>query len=127
MNTETSKLIYPELSYKIIGLAMEVHRTLGYGFLEKVYENALMVVLERDGIPAQQQAEIKVHFLGRVVGSYEADILIEDKIILELKSCETLNNAHRAQTLNYLKATGFKLALLINFGKKSLEYERIVF
>lgn len=126
MDTEKNNLIYPELSYKIIGLAMEVHRTLGYGFLEKVYENAMMVVCERDSIPARQQAEIKVHFLGRVVGSYEADILIEDKIILELKSCEGLVNAHRAQTLNYLKATGLKLVILINFGKKSLEYERIV-
>ncbi len=126
MDTEKSNLIYPELSYQIIGLAMEVHRTLGYGFLEKVYENALMVLCERDKIPAHQQAEIKVYFLGRVVGNYEADILIEDKIILELKSCEGLISAHRAQTLNYLKATGLKLAILINFGKKSLEYERIV-
>lgn len=126
MNTEKSNLIYPELSFKIIGLAMEVHRVLGYGFLEKVYENALMVLCERDQIPARQQATINVHFLGHVVGEFVADILIEDKIILELKSCESLSNAHRAQALNYLKATGLKLAILINFGKKSLEYERIV-
>lgn len=105
---------------------MEVHRTLGYGFLEKVYENSLMILFRRDNIHAQQQAPIEISFVGQIVGSYVADIVVEEKVILELKACENLNAAHRAQTLNYLKATGLKLAILINFGKKSLEYERLI-
>ena len=106
---------------------MEVHRQLGFGFLEKVYENALMVVFRREGIQAKQQEPIKVYFQGVEVGHYEADILVEDKIILELKAVDKLIDAHRAQTLNYLKATGLRLAIILNFGKQKLEYERLVY
>jgi len=119
------KILYKDLSYRVIGLAMEVHSKMGYGFLEKVYENSLMVVLSRDKIPAIQQAPISVHFEGEIVGNYVADILVDDKIILELKCVETLANVHRAQVLNYLKATGKRLAIILNFAKKKLEYERL--
>ena len=85
---------------------MEVHRKLGYGFLEKVYENSLMVLLNRDKIPAIQQAPINVHFEDEIVGNYVADILVDEKIILELKCVETIANIHRAQVLNYLNAFG---------------------
>jgi len=105
---------------------MQVHNTLGFGFLEKIYENSLMVLLKREGIKAKQQAPITVYFEGENVGEYFADILIEDKIILELKSGEKIVDAHRAQTLNYLKATGLNLAIILNFGKERLEYERLV-
>lgn len=105
---------------------MEVHRKLGYGFLEKVYENAMMVLLRQQGIHAKQQAPITVYFNGEVVGDYYADILVEDKIILELKAIEKIADAHRAQTLNYLKATELHLVILLNFGKERLEYERLV-
>ena len=105
---------------------MEVHNELGYGFLEKVYENAMMVLLRREGIRAKQQAPVTVYFKGEVVGEYYADILVEDKIILELKSVEKIIDNHRAQTLNYLKATGLRLSIIINFGKKEIEYERII-
>ncbi len=105
---------------------MQVHYELGYGFLEKVYENLLMVLLKREGIPAKQQATIPVRFMGENVGDYYADILVDDKIILELKSVKTIIDAHRAQTLNYLKATGIKLTIILNFGKKKLEFERLV-
>ena len=121
------KILYKELSYKVIGLAMEVHRRLGYGFLEKVYENSLMVLLNRDGIPAIQQAPINVRFDGEIVGNYIADILVDDKIILELKCVEAIANIHRAQVLNYLKATEKKLAIILNFAKEKLEYERLAF
>jgi len=121
------KIIYPKLSYNIIGLAMKVHRQLGYGFLEKVYENSLMVLLNRDGIPAIQQAPINVHFEGEIVGIYVADILVDDKIILELKCVDAIANIHRAQVLNYLKATRKKLAIILNFSKEKLEYERLAF
>ena len=126
MTTNEEKILYKDLSYKIIGLAMEVHSKLGYGFLEKVYENAMMVLLRREGIHAKQQAPITVYFDGEVVGDYYADILVEDNIILELKAIERITDAHRAQTLNYLKATGLRLAILLNFGKQKLEYERFV-
>ena len=121
------KIIYKDLSYKVIGLAMELHRKLGYGFLEKVYENALMVLLKRDGIPAIQQAPINVGFEGEIVGNYIADILVDDKIILELKCVEEIANIHRAQVLNYLRATNKQLAIILNFAKEKLEFERLAF
>lgn len=121
-----NKILYKELSYKIIGLAMKVHTILGPGFLEKVYENALIVLFGKEGIKAVQQAPIKVKFENKIVGNYYADILIENKIILELKTVEKITDIHRAQALNYLKATGLKLAIILNFGAKSLEYERLV-
>jgi len=120
------EFFHGDLSYKVVGLAMEVHRKLGGGFLEKVYENALMVLLKREGIKAEQQVPVKVWFEGQIVGEYFADILVEEKIILELKAIETLASAHRSQTVNYLKATELKVAYLINFGKRSLEHERFV-
>lgn len=126
MNTNEDGILYKELSYKIIGLAMEVHNKLGYGFLEKVYENALMVLFRREGMKAEQQKPITVYFESEIVGEYYADILVEDKIILELKSAEKIIDVHIAQALNYLKATTLRLAILLNFGKEKLEYERIV-
>ena len=126
INSNKEKILHKELSYKIVGLAMEVHSQLGYGFLEKVYENAMMVLLRREEILARQQAQITVYFNRQVVGEYYADILVENKIILELKSVDMVVNAHRAQVLNYLKATGMRLAILLNFGKERLEYERFI-
>lgn len=120
------KFLYKDTSYKIIGLAMEVHRKLGGGFLEKVYENSLMILLKRENIKAEQQVPIKVYFEEQVVGDFIADILVEDAIILELKAIDQLAGTHRSQTINYLKATGLRVAYLINFGKKSLEYERFL-
>jgi len=121
------KIIYGDLSYKVVGLAMEVHRKLGYGFLEKVYENSLMVLLRREGIEARQQVGIRVHFEGEAVGYYLADILVAGKFVLEVKAVEGLIDAHRAQTLNYLRATNLELAILLNFGKEKLQYERLVY
>ena len=122
----TKEILYPDISYKIIGAAMEVHRSLGNGFLEKVYENALMVMFNEIPLMATQQTPIKVVFRNEIIGNYIADILIEDKIILELKTVDNITNIHRAQALNYLKATGLKLAIIINFKNQSLEYERLV-
>jgi GxxExxY protein len=123
--TMVENLLYPDLSYRVAGLAMEVHNRLGYGFLEKVYENALMILLRKAGIKAQQQCSIKVYFEGEEVGIYVADIVVEDSIILELKSQDTITNANRAQALNYLKATGYKLAIILNFGRTRLQTERL--
>jgi len=126
MGTNEKDIFYKDLSYKIIGLAMEVHSKLGYGFLEKVYENALMLLFRREGIEAKQQAPIKVYFEGEVVGEYFADIFVEDKVILELKVLDKITDVHIAQVLNYLKATGLGLAIILNFGKRRLEYERLI-
>lgn len=119
-------LLYKDLSYKIVGLAMKVHTDLGYGFLEKVYENALMVLREEHGIPAIQQAPIDISYHGRSIGTYFADILVDNTIILELKSQERIININKAQALNYLKATGYRLAILLNFSKTQLEHERVI-
>lgn len=121
------EIIYKELSYKIIGIAMEIHRELGYGYLEKVYENSLLVLLKENNINAEQQKELSVNFRGHEVGKYIADIVIENKIILELKVATAIKDVHKAQVANYLKTTGLKLGIIINFGKDRLEYERVVF
>lgn len=123
---DSENIIYRDLSYKIIELAFEVHNELGCGFLEKVYENALMILLEREGIPAKQQASADVYFRSKVVGQYFADILVDNKIILELKTVDAISDVHKAQVLNYLRATSLKLGLILNFAKPRLEYKRLV-
>ena len=120
------RILYKDLSYKIVGLAIQVRKELGFRFLEKVYENALMILLEENRIEAKQQFPIKVSFHGRIVGDYIADVLVENQIILELKVQDKIINAHKAQTLNYLRATNLRLAILLNFGKDSLEHERLI-
>ncbi len=123
---ENENIIYKDLSYKIIELALEVHNELGCGFLEKVYENALMILLDRENIPARQQAPADVYFQDKVVGQYFADIMVDNKLILELKTVDVIADIHKAQVLNYLRATGLKLGLILNFGKPRLEYKRLV-
>jgi len=124
--SQEENFIHKELTYKVIGCAMKVHRELGYGFLEKVYENSLLVLLEKEGIKARQQYPISVYFENKVVSEYFADILVEDKVLIELKAIERTANTHTAQLLNYLKATKIRLGLLINFAPRKLEYERII-
>ncbi len=121
-----AEIIHKQLSFKVVGLAMQLHTELGYGFLEKVYENSLMILFRENGIKAEQQVKIKVNFHGHIVGDYIADILVEDCIVLELKSQSSLTKIDIAQSINYLRATNLKLAILLNFGKSSLEHERIV-
>jgi GxxExxY protein len=120
------EVIYPDLSYRIVGCALEVYRELGYGFLEKVYENALMVALQQAGVQADQQVMIEVPFRGVIVGQYTADIIVEQKVLLELKSCDDISPVHMAQTLNYLKATNLRLAIILNFTKGDLQFRRVV-
>ena len=115
-----------DLTYKINGAVFEVNRILGAGFLEKVYENALMVELKLIGLNALSQVPVSVNFKGEVVGEYFADIVVNDQIILELKAVDTLQKIHEAQLLNYLKATEFKYGLLINFAYPKAEIKRFV-
>jgi GxxExxY protein len=121
------ELIYREITGNIIGAAFEVYTLLGYGFLEKVYENALIKELQIRELNFKAQYPIKVKYKGEEVGEYFADIFVEDKVIVELKTGEAFNPLHEAQLLNYLKATESKLGLLINFGPKKCEYKRFVF
>lgn len=107
----------------IIGCAYKVHNTLGTGFLEKVYENALMIELKNSGLDAKQQVGIPVSYKDIIVGDYYADIIVEDEIILELKAVENLAKIHEVQLVNYLHGTGLEIGLLINFGR-SVEVKR---
>jgi GxxExxY protein len=126
MNTNGKSIHHKETSYKIIGIAMHVYNTLGYGFLEKVYENSMMVKFRNGGVKVEQQKAIKVYFENEVVGDYFVDLLVEDEIVVELKTAEQIHEIHKAQVLNYLKATRLKLGIIINFGKDQLEYARLV-
>ena len=115
-----------DITYAINGAVFEVNRILGLGFLEKVYENALLVELKRRGIRAESQVPIKVLYKQNVVGEYIADILVEEKVIIELKTVETLDKLHEAQLLNYLKGTGIQVGILINFKHPKAQIKRMV-
>jgi len=121
-----TELIHGELVKQIVGAAFEVHNVLGYGFLEKVYENALLVELNQRGLRAEAQKQLKVKYKGVIVGDYIADLIVDDKVILELKAEEKYNKQHEAQLLNELKATGMKVGVLINFGREECELRRFV-
>jgi len=122
-----NNLIYKEESYKIIGACMEVHRKLGPGFLEAVYQEALEIEFKNQGIPYEREKELKLYFKGiELRKRYNADFVCYGKIILETKAAKELCDNYRAQTISYLKTTKMKLGLLVNFGKPSLKYERFV-
>ncbi len=108
--------MYSELTDKVIGCAYKVYNELGAGFLEKIYENALVIELKDAGLSVKQQYPIKVYYHENIIGDYVADIVVEDKIIIELKAVSNLVKAHEVQLVNYLKATKFEVGLLINFG-----------
>ncbi len=113
------------LTEKIIGCAYTVANSLGHGFLEKVYENALAHEIQKTSLHVEQQKPIQVIYDGVIVGDYIADLVIENKILVELKAVKELNDIHLAQCLNYLKATNFKICLLINFGKPRIDIKRV--
>ncbi len=119
-------MLHADLTEKIIKAFYKVYNTLGYGFLEKVYENALLIELERMDLHAISQQKIKVYYEGHPVGDYFADIVVNDLVILEIKAAETLREEHKAQLINYLKATEKEVGLLLNFGR-SPEVKRVIF
>ncbi len=118
------QFLYKELSFKIIGAAMEVHRVLGSGFLESVYEEALAHEFDLRGIAYQRQVKLNVRYKEIIAGEFRADFLVDGKIVVELKATKGLNEIDEAQLLNYLKGTGYKVGLLLNFGTPSLEHKR---
>ena len=115
-----------ELTFQINGAVFEVNKVLGSGFLEKVYENALMNELANRQIKAESQVPIKIEYKGAIVGDYFADIVVDNRVILELKAVESLKEIHTAQLLNYMRATGYKYGLLINFTYPKAVIKRFV-
>ena len=126
MDADEHRLRLDRITKKIIGCIYMVSNTLGSGFLEKVYENALTLELRKNGLQVKQQHGLQVRYDGLVVGEFAADLLVEDKVIIELKATNALDDIHVAQCLNYLKATGLSVCLLVNFGKPKAEIRRIV-
>ena len=120
--------IYPEqdLTQKILAGAFAVHNTLGCGFLEKVYSNALLFELRKMGLHCEQEVPFKVKYKDFVVGDYCSDLVVENCVLVELKACTSLDSVHEAQILNYLKASSIQVGLLLNFGKPKLQYRRFV-
>lgn len=119
---------YADLSYAITGAVYEVRKQLGCGFLESVYRKALAYELQQQSLKAEQEAPIKILYKGVDLDmNYYADILVEDRVIIELKTVKAFDDVHRAQIIHYLKATGIKFGMLVNFGNKSAEIERFVY
>ena len=127
MDRKIIKLVYKEESYKIIGACLEVHNELGPGFLEPVYQEALEVELTNQNIPFLREVPLPIKYKESVLNkSYIADFILFEKIILELKALDALSTVHESQVLNYLKATGFRLGILVNFGQSKLQYKRLI-
>jgi len=126
MNTDKHRFLYKEETHQIIGCAFEVLNTLGHGLLEKPYENALVVELGLKQIPYQQQIRFPVIYKTVKVGEYIPDLIVFDKIIVDIKAIERIGNNEKAQIINYLKITGLRVGLLLNFKHPKLEWERII-
>jgi GxxExxY protein len=121
------ELLHKEITEQIIGAAFEVYRVLGYGVLEKVYQRAMKVELEMRGLVADTESKIKVWYKNLIVGDYQADLFVNEAVIVELKVAKEYVPADEPQLLNELKATGIKVGLLINFGRTRVEFKRLVF
>ena len=119
-------LLHSEITGEIIKAFYKVYNALGFGFLEKVYENALSAELESKGFLVEKQKPIKVFYNGKIVGEYFADLVVNNKVIIEVKAVDAIDKAHEAQLLNYLKATEIEVGLLLNFGQKA-EYRRKIY
>jgi GxxExxY protein len=126
MNSHQSEFLHEELTRRIIGIFFEVYNELGFGFLESVYEKALILAVHEKGLQVNQQEQIPVWFLGKQIGEFRADLVVENSVVIELKACRALDASHEAQVLNYLRATEIEVGLLLNFGPKP-QFKRIVF
>lgn len=126
MNTDRHKSDIDRVTKKIIGCAFTVGNRLGCGFLEKIYENALVIELRKAGLRVAQEQLMEVRYDDVVVGTYVADLVVESVVLLEIKAVKLLDEIHTAQCLNYLKATGLPLCLLINFGRPRIDSKRLI-
>jgi len=122
----SEEFLYKELTHQIIGAAMEVHRILGHGFLESVYEEALTHEFTVRKIPFEPQVKLTVRYKDVVVGDFRADFVVDAKVVVELKATKAITDIDQAQLFNYLKVSGYRVGLLLNFGTSSLEYKRRV-
>ena len=123
-----NNFLYEDLTYKIIGIAMKVHKELGPGFLEAVYEEAMIVELTNEKIPFENQVQIEIKYQGRKLKKkYRADFIVDKRILIELKGINKLTKVDEACMINYLKATGIRVGLIINFGRSSLEWKRLIY
>ena len=120
------ELIQSELSEKIIGCCIRVHKSLGPGFLEKVYEEALCLELSKAGLSFERQKLVTIAYLGQTIGEHRLDLLVEELVVLELKACRAIDDIHLATTRSYLKATSLQLGLVINFSRPTLDIKRVV-
>lgn len=120
------EFLYKEITGKIIEAAHQVHNTIGCGFLEKIYENSLIRELELNDLEISSQKEFRVVYKEHEVGIYYADLVVDSKVIVEVKAVEKISDVHRAQIINYLKISGVRVGMLINFSRTALEYERFV-
>jgi len=120
------ELLYKEQTFAVIGAAMEVHKILGPGFLESVYQGALERELTLRGIPFEHKVKLPVTYKDIIIGEYEADLVIDKKFIVEIKAVSKFNASHQAQAMHYLAATGLRLVLLLNFGTGSIEHRRVI-
>ncbi len=121
-----NKYLFSDITDKIIRCFYNVFDELGAGFLESIYVKALIIELKNIGLNIESEKEIKVNYKGTIIGNFRADIVVEDKVIIEIKAISSLNSQHEAQLLNYLKATGIRVGLLVNFGNK-LEFKRRIY
>ena len=126
MATNSTNIIYRDLSYQIMGAIFEVHKELGPGFLESVYEKALLLELKNRGMKVDVEKVFDLTYKGEKVGTHRLDLIVEDKIVVELKTVERFAPHHSAQLLSYLKASGHKLGILVNFSRAKVESRRVV-
>jgi len=126
MTTNSINIIYRDLSYQIMAAVSEVHKVLGPGFLESIYEKALIKELESRGIKVETQKVIDLMYKDRKIGIHRLDLVVDSKVVIELKTVERFSVHHKAQLTSYLKASGYKLGILVNFSKSKVEYQRVL-
>ncbi len=126
MTANGANIVYPDLSYKIMGAIFEVHKQLGPGFLEAIYEKALVEELASRDLHVGTQKMIDLAYKGKKIGVHRLDLVVEDKVVIELKAIERFSPYHKAQLTSYLKASGYKLGILVNFSREKIEYRRVL-
>jgi GxxExxY protein len=126
MTANKTNIIYPDLSYEIMGAIFEVHKELGPGFLESIYEKALIEELSSRGNKIETQKVIDLTYKNKKIGAHRLDLVVEDKVVVELKTVERFSIHHKAQLISYLRASGYKLGILVNFSKSKVEYLRVL-
>ena len=126
MTANSTNIVYPDLSYKIMEAIFEVHKKLGPGFLESVYEKALIEELSGRGMKVETEKIIDLTYKDKKIGAHRLDLVVEQKVVVELKTVERFSVHHKAQLTSYLKASGYKLGVLVNFSKSKIEYRRVL-